>query len=850
MVDNVKSKPSQRKTLWKKISSFLGMAEKESAVDEVLKMPVFSISDQYVLQSGETDIPADTKTQIEKFQMYVGYPPKAKGFPARLSGRQLLAKTQSDMVHQIKKELFMKDGFEKYILPLLVNVADFVHLLPASEHHHHRAQGGLLRHNLEVCYNAIKAMKVIEFDEKENPEQKSLMVFKWRLAVVVTALLHDIGKPVTDYEIWNEEGTLQWNPKGKNIFEWAVENNIDRYYLSWNKNRHNNHKLLASSMIEKIVPYEIIEILQQNSRNVFFKVIDAISTLTPTDAQKRNNALIDLVINADKKSVLEDMKLTSGDAIRSSGTGVSTIQRMVDTMRLLISTNVWKPNVYPSPVWVTTDGVYIFWQKAADNIYERIRELDVFIPQSADSLADIMLTNDLVEEGENGSVYWRVITEKYLIEHDLPTKFIEEPPLFMYSLKLKSPETLFSDLLQPIPTTAYVKKASKWIKYEPTAEQIAEELKNVEEDISNTDSTESTPAPEPEKATEIRVVANSKPNSTIVEESNNNENYITEEVTEEVLVKLLCNVGVLEESKSDPDPELTPILANPPHSVPLTTTTPQNNLNLKVTEFKPVTKKTKSPSLLDLSVTLQNQSARSQSTDRRSLSIGEVLEQTDKQNTNKKSPQKKKNQQPAVVEKVAAPQQLTEHPKTKKIFSFNHENPLDEPIEHSRLYKKTPLKYREIFENEISRMEKEDLLSLINQNHFLYSEKKSFPQEWILDVALMPRKIQSVVLRSETYCILHKNILIDLYVLTKYSEIRYLLFLSEQEKKIRHNDLLKIIQSHSSSDEQTVLVMHNSDINAASGHLNISKKLFLKLIAIHFESFLYNNKLRVNKKYE
>lgn len=84
---------------------------------------------------------------------------------------------------------------------------------------------------------------------------------------------------------------------------------------------------------------------------------------------------------------------------------------------------------------------------------------------------------------------------------------------------------------------------------------------------------------------------NSKPNSTIVEESNNNENYITEEVTEEVLVKLLCNVGVLEESKSDPDPELTPILANPPHSVPLTTTTPQNNLNLKVTEFKPVTKK-------------------------------------------------------------------------------------------------------------------------------------------------------------------------------------------------------------------------------------------------------------------
>ncbi len=150
--------------------------------------------------------------------MPIGYPPKIEGYPARISGKQLLIKTQAEMITKIKREMQIGELFDELVMPLLCNTADFIHLLPASEAHHHRAQGGLLRHSLEVCYIAVKHTKTTDFDSNETPEERSANALKWRLAVAVTALLHDIGKPVSDYEIWDQTGVYQWKPSGKICF--------------------------------------------------------------------------------------------------------------------------------------------------------------------------------------------------------------------------------------------------------------------------------------------------------------------------------------------------------------------------------------------------------------------------------------------------------------------------------------------------------------------------------------------------------------------------------------------------------------------------------------------------------
>ncbi|MBO1915685.1 hypothetical protein J4727_00440 [Providencia rettgeri] len=55
--------------------------------------------------------------------------------------------------------------------------------------------------------------------------------------------------------------------------------------------------------------------------------------------------MFNILLLADRASVANDLKLTSGDAIRAAGSGVSTIQRLVDTMRQFISSGRWTPNV-------------------------------------------------------------------------------------------------------------------------------------------------------------------------------------------------------------------------------------------------------------------------------------------------------------------------------------------------------------------------------------------------------------------------------------------------------------------------------------------------------------------------
>ncbi len=135
------------------------------------------------------------------------YPASEIGFPAQVPGEYVLRHYQKPLVMAIKRELDIRDSeFNQLILPMLINFANFVHLFPASENHHHRAATGLLRHSLEVCFQCIRRSKNIEFDSMAVPVHKSNRALAWRLAVAAGGLLHDLGKPFTDFEVWNEDG--------------------------------------------------------------------------------------------------------------------------------------------------------------------------------------------------------------------------------------------------------------------------------------------------------------------------------------------------------------------------------------------------------------------------------------------------------------------------------------------------------------------------------------------------------------------------------------------------------------------------------------------------------------------
>lgn len=83
------------------------------------------------------------------------YPPFTKGFPLFAADRILA--TQEELILRIKGIFSLsEEDFKRIVKPLIAAYADFVHLLPASEAHHHRGAGGLFRHGLEVAYWSVQ----------------------------------------------------------------------------------------------------------------------------------------------------------------------------------------------------------------------------------------------------------------------------------------------------------------------------------------------------------------------------------------------------------------------------------------------------------------------------------------------------------------------------------------------------------------------------------------------------------------------------------------------------------------------------------------------------------------------
>ena len=81
------------------------------------------------------------------------YPPFLQGLPAAPVA-QVLA-TQAALLERLQQTLgFPAPAFDRLVQPALTRYAGWVHLLPASEAHHHRGAGGLLRHGLEVAWLA------------------------------------------------------------------------------------------------------------------------------------------------------------------------------------------------------------------------------------------------------------------------------------------------------------------------------------------------------------------------------------------------------------------------------------------------------------------------------------------------------------------------------------------------------------------------------------------------------------------------------------------------------------------------------------------------------------------------
>jgi conjugal transfer pilus assembly protein TraI len=313
------------------------------------------------------------------------YPPFERGLP--VTPVDEVVATQHELIVRLDETIgCTRELFQDLILPVIHRYAELVHLLPASQMHHHRGAGGLFRHGLEVAVHAANATRAMVFAMDRTPGERLEIEPRWRVAAALAGVCHDLGKPVSDLSISDRDGTLTWRPMKESIPQWAGSNGIERYFLHWRREReHNAHQLIGMMVLDRVLTAEIKNWLSEYGDDILRSLLATVGGL------EKESTLGRLTTEADCASVDRDLRENRLD-LEALSLGVPVERYLIDAMRRLIRSGRWRINIPGARLWMFEEGLHVVWPLGGREIAEIFNtDRAPGIPRDPDTLADLLI---------------------------------------------------------------------------------------------------------------------------------------------------------------------------------------------------------------------------------------------------------------------------------------------------------------------------------------------------------------------------------------------------------------------------------------------------------------------------
>ena len=316
------------------------------------------------------------------------------------------------------------------ILRTLTRFTAWVHQLPASESHHHSYLGGLLEHSLEVALWSAESARCRLGDLRRPGWERRRQERTFVLAVALSGLLHDLGKPVADLLVLDPEGRTAWNPYRSSLMDWAESLHLSHYHLQWLRGRGARHRGFSLLMLRSVVEPELFDRLREVGPELEASLLAALSH--EGDAEDPAFRLVSL---ADQESATRSLR----DPRRQTDFGTPAPESiLIHAMRHLVMKDIWMPNVPGNALWFLEDQLYLSWPRAAADL-ETLIARDRFsgIPLEPDLLMAFMQDRGLLAP----------LDETLEIPSPIQTLQPETLDFPIRLLKLRSPRLLFEGLL-------------------------------------------------------------------------------------------------------------------------------------------------------------------------------------------------------------------------------------------------------------------------------------------------------------------------------------------------------------------------------------------------------------------
>lgn len=297
-----------------------------------------------------------------------------------------------------------KKLFDVMYRDVIHRFAEYAHLIPASEDHHHRGPGGLLIHSLESAYNSLVYAENKKFIKSGFVEIDKEMATRARYAAWLGGLLHDMGKILRDIHVDAVDvvadmgkGETQpalsvptWMPHMETLIDWAKTHKVATYSVSFIRNRkHNQHNVESGHLLPYIIgrSHALRYLVEAPSANLYSEVNRVLSGLDTDSYLSR------AVREGDTFSTMKDMTVYYDAMLGVRNMSVGS--RICVLMKLAKST--WEWNTPGGSGWIIAGNCYLQWPTAIQSIIKASVEHNISIPHDRMALVNLMENHGLIK---------------------------------------------------------------------------------------------------------------------------------------------------------------------------------------------------------------------------------------------------------------------------------------------------------------------------------------------------------------------------------------------------------------------------------------------------------------------